>query len=83
MYLETDYLGAVRAARSSSTGQVVWRWESDAFGARAPNRDADGNGQLTTVDLRFPSQIADNPTPAVYNWHRYYDPTSGRYVSER
>jgi len=80
LYLETDHLGAVRAARSS-TGQVIWRWESDAFGARAPNRDPDGDGQFTTVDLRFPGQIADSFHPAVYNWHRYYDPTSGRYVS--
>ncbi|WP_372720470.1 RHS repeat-associated core domain-containing protein [Immundisolibacter sp.] len=81
LYMETDHLGAVRAARSSS-GQVVWRWDSDAFGALKPNEDPDGDGQkITTITMRFPGQIADRLHPAVYNWNRYYDPTSGRFVS--
>jgi RHS repeat-associated protein len=81
LYTETDHLDTVRAARSSS-GQVVWRWDSDAFGALKPNEDPDGDGQkITTITMRFPGQIADRLHPAVYNWNRYYDPTSGRFVS--
>ncbi|WP_428240549.1 RHS repeat-associated core domain-containing protein [Gynuella sp.] len=30
--------------------------------------------------LRFPGQYADKETGLYYNWHRYYDPRTGRYV---
>jgi RHS repeat-associated protein len=32
-------------------------------------------------DLRFPGQIEDAETGLYYNWHRYYDPEIGRYVT--
>ena len=30
--------------------------------------------------LRYPGQIYDQPSGLHYNWHRYYDPTTGRYL---
>ncbi|WP_428240551.1 RHS repeat-associated core domain-containing protein [Gynuella sp.] len=30
--------------------------------------------------LKFPGQYADKETGLYYNWHRYYDPRTGRYV---
>lgn len=33
-----------------------------------------------TFDMRFPGQIFQLETGLVYNWHRHYDPTTGRYT---
>jgi RHS repeat-associated protein len=46
-----------------------------------PNNDPDGDGTLTTVNLRYPGQYFDSETGLHYNWHRYYDPRIGRYIS--
>jgi RHS repeat-associated protein len=38
------------------------------------------NAQNTTMDLRFPGQWFQLETGLHYNWHRHYDPTTGRYL---
>lgn len=80
LLLETDHLGTPRAARNAA-GSIVWRWESDAFGATPANEDPDGDGTATTINLRFPGQYYDRESGLHYNWHRYYDPRVGRYIS--
>ncbi|MGH1456150.1 MAG: RHS repeat-associated core domain-containing protein [Alphaproteobacteria bacterium] len=72
-YLHTDHLGTPRAA-SDSTGASVWSWDSDAFGNGAPTG-------TQTVNLRFAGQYWDDESGLHYNWNRYYDPTTGRYIS--
>ncbi|EGK70167.1 hypothetical protein METUNv1_03554 [Methyloversatilis universalis FAM5] len=80
VYYELDHLGTPRQARER-TGTVVWRWESDGYGNTLPNEDPDGNGQKTYVYLRFPGQYFDEESGLHYNWHRYYVPRLGRYLS--
>ena len=72
-YLHTDHLGTPRVG-SNSSGASVWDWTSDAFGNGAPTGTA-------TVNLRFAGQYWDDETDLHYNWNRYYDPETGRYIS--
>ncbi len=44
-----------------------------------PNED--GDGALTKINHRFPGQYFDSETGLHYNWHRFYDPSTGRYIS--
>jgi RHS repeat-associated protein len=80
LYLETDHLNTPRAARNQAMA-VVWRWESDAFGATLANEDPGSTGKKTTINLRFPGQYFDRETNLFYNMARYYDPLLGRYIS--
>ena len=80
LYLETDHLGTPTAARNEA-GVLVWRWATDAFGSTLPDEDPDGDGQATTVNLRYPGQYFDPESGLHYNQARYYDPTTGRYLS--
>ena len=73
IYLHTDHLMTPRYATNTS-GSTVWTWDSGAFGAEAPTGSA-------TVNLRFPGQYYDGETSLHYNWNRYYDPATGRYIS--
>ncbi len=72
-YLHTDHLGTPRYATNAS-GSQVWNWDSDAFGVGTPSGSA-------TVNLRFAGQYWDDESGLHYNWNRYYDPTTGRYIS--
>lgn len=80
LYLETDHLNTPIAARNQS-GKVVWRWEPNAFGANLPNEDPGNTGTKTTINLRFAGQYYDRESGLHNNWHRYYDPQLGRYMS--
>jgi RHS repeat-associated protein len=79
LYLRTDELATPREARNAA-GTVVWSWTSAAFGDTTAAEDPDGNGQRTIVNLRFPGQYADQEAGLHYNWHRSYDPATGRYL---
>jgi len=78
-YLHTDYLGTPRSA-SDSNGNIVWNWNSDAFGLGDAERDADGNGKKTIIRLRFAGQYYDRESGLFYNNNRDYDPKLGRYI---
>lgn len=72
-YLHTDHLNTPRKG-SDALGIEVWSWDSDAFGVG----EATGS---TTVNLRFPGQYYDSESGLHYNWNRYYDPETGRYIT--
>ena len=78
-YLHFDHLNTPRLATDDNQ-TIVWRWDSDAFGTTLPDEDPDGDGNGTTVNLRFPGQYFDQETGFHYNYFRTYDPSTGRYV---
>src|SRR4030067_443834 len=49
------------------------------------NYERFGNATVTTGtvtnNLRLAGQYYDSETGLHYNWHRYYDPKTGRYIS--
>ncbi|MFC0507061.1 DUF6531 domain-containing protein, partial [Micromonospora costi] len=57
-------------------GELAWRNDASLWGA-VPGGDASG-----VIPLRFPGQYLDEETGLHYNVYRYYDPISGRYVSQ-
>ena len=75
-----DHLGTPRLALDENQ-TIVWEWQSDAFGTTPANEDPDEDGYLITLNLRFPGQYYDEETGLHYNWHRYYSPELGRYIT--
>jgi RHS repeat-associated protein len=58
----------------STSGLVVWSARYDSFG------NAEIGIEGITNNLRLPGQYFDAETGLNYNWHRYYDPATGRYL---
>jgi len=54
---------------------VQWQAQYEAFGKTAPSVEN------VTSNLRFPGQYYDAESGLHYNWNRYYDPDTGRYVT--
>lgn len=79
-YLVTDHLNTPRLGIDEHQ-KIVWRWDSDPFGRVHPDKDPDGDGNKVTLSLRFPGQYHDSESRLNYNWNRYYDPKTGRYIS--
>ncbi|MBX9893671.1 MAG: hypothetical protein K2Y09_00620 [Nitrosomonas sp.] len=80
-YIHADHLNTPRVIVNPSN-TIVWRWDNThAFGANLPNEDPDGNGQLFEYQPRFPGQYFDKETGLHYNYFRYYEPETGRYIS--
>ena len=60
---------------ADSTNTVVWEAIYKPFG------EADVNPNSSVVNnFRFPGQYYDEETGFHYNYHRYYDPKTGRYL---
>jgi len=72
-YYHNDHLGTPQRMTDES-GNVVWSAIYSAFGK------ATVTGTITN-NLRFPGQYFDEETGMHYNWQRYFDAESGRYVS--
>ena len=80
-YVHADHLNTPRVIVNTAN-TIVWRWENThPFGANLPDEDPDGNAQLFEYHPRFPGQYFDRETNLHYNYFRYYEPETGRYVS--
>ena len=60
---------------SASNGTVVWEAAYKPFGDATVDP-----ASLTPNNFRFPGQYYDEETGLHYNWHRYYDSRTGRYL---
>ena len=73
-FFVNDHLGTPQKIVNEA-GQIVWAGFYQPFG-KAWAYPAD-----VTNNFRFPGQYYDAETGLHYNWHRYYDPDTGRYIT--
>lgn len=72
-YFHNDHLGTPQVLTDENQ-QVVWQGAYDPFGhATEVVSEVEQN-------LRFPGQYLDRETGLHYNWHRTYNPQTGRYT---
>jgi RHS repeat-associated protein len=57
-------------------GNLDWRFHANLWGNATPTTES-----AVDCPLRFPGQYHDSETGLNYNYHRHYDPTTGRYTS--
>ena len=63
-------------------GEVHWRRHTDIWGMSLDDREEASPGTGPVVcPLRFAGQYHDDETGLDYNLHRYYDPSTGRYLT--
>ncbi len=73
-WYQNDHLGTPQKLTDTS-GRVVWAATYESFGQAVI-----GLAHIEN-NLRLPGQYHDAETGLHYNWHRYYDPRTGRYLS--
>ena len=73
-YVHNDHLG-IPQVMTDANGTVVWHAIYNPFGKATMS--------VNTVELnvRFPGQYYDQETGLHYNYFRYYDPSTGRYIT--
>ncbi|VAW74333.1 hypothetical protein MNBD_GAMMA15-1337, partial [hydrothermal vent metagenome] len=79
-YAHLDPLGTPQAL-TDEAGTTVWTAVYDPYGKVMVNEDPDGDGNIIEFNARFPGQYYDQETGLYYNYFRYYDPQTGRYVT--
>ena len=72
---QNDHLGTPMKLLNQS-GVTVWSATYDAFGRATVDA-----ASTVTNNFRYPGQYYDAETGLHYNWMRYYDPNTGRYVT--
>jgi RHS repeat-associated protein len=60
---------------TDDSGTVVWEADYKPFGEATVNPNSS-----VVSNFRFPGQYYDQETGLHYNYHRYYDPKTGRYL---
>jgi RHS repeat-associated protein len=73
-YFINDHLGTPQKIVDSA-GNVVWA------AAYLPFGEALIITEIVVNNFRFPGQYYDAETGLHCNWHRYYDPRTGRYIT--
>ncbi len=78
-YFHNDHLGTPQIM-TDQAGRIVWKAEYEPFGKANVYEDPDGDGLPVENNLGFPGQYYDAETGLHYNYHRDYDPGTGRYL---
>jgi len=73
-YFHNDHLGTPQRM-TDSNGTLVWSADYLPFG------QADVTLETVENNVRLPGQYRDGETGLHYNWNRYYDPGTGRYLT--
>ncbi|WP_420829750.1 RHS repeat domain-containing protein [Polyangium aurulentum] len=73
-YLNDDTGAPERLVDGRGSIACELRWTAWGRAEAAP-------GAVTSTPFRFRGQYADEETGLSYNFHRYYDPATGRYLS--
>ncbi len=75
-FYQNDHLGTPQKL-TAVNGAVVWSAKYESFGKCAVEA-----GSIVVNNLRFPGQYEDVETGLHYNYNRYYDAKTGRYLSK-
>jgi RHS repeat-associated protein len=79
-YVYADHIDTPRVIVRSSDHAIQWRWDqAEAYGTTPPNDNPNALGAFA-FNLRFPGQLYDSESNLVYNHHRYFDASTGRFV---
>ena len=73
-YYHNDHLGTPQVL-TDSTGNIAWKAAYTPFGK------AQILVNVVENNFRFPGQYYDSETGLSYNYHRYYKPEIGRYIT--
>ncbi len=75
-WYHNDHLGTPQRMTAADSGAVAWSAGYAAFGQATID-------PLSTIDnnLRFPGQYYDAGSGLHYNYNRYYNPDTGRYLT--
>ena len=80
-YFHHDHIGTPVQATDRG-GNVVWAAHFNVFGqAQITTPMATIDKPTITTALRLPGQVEDAETGLHYNYRRYYDPATGRYIT--
>ena len=66
----------------TETGQLAWKAQLDVWGVLQEEAGAVREENRTCNPWRRPGQYEDAETGLYYNRFRYYDPETGRYISQ-
>ncbi|MEM7765840.1 MAG: RHS repeat-associated core domain-containing protein, partial [Pseudomonadota bacterium] len=73
-YVHNDHLATPQVV-TTTAGNIRWRATAKPFG------DASISPSAVTLNVRYPGQYFDSESGLHYNYFRYYEPESGRYVT--
>lgn len=79
-FIHNNHLGTPKAM-TNEQGTVVWNAKHKPFGKATVNTDVDGDNEHVELNVRLPGQYYDKETGLHYNYHRYYNPNTGRYLT--
>ena len=77
--VHSNYLGAPVFLLDENQ-DVVWTAQYDPYGQATVDSDPDGDGTDVVFNFRLPGQYYDAESGLHYNYFRYYDPATHRYL---